>query len=133
MGAKSLLLSVLAVAALLAAGYYLIQKSKTTPAPPEAVLNRIETVNVEAKDGKFTPNSFKVELFDTVNLNISAVDRDYVFKVRDYPRMDMTIPAGQTVVAPIVYLGVGDYVFDCGESCTGTITVVQERDKEGEE
>jgi len=79
------------------------------------------------------PDSFKVELFDMVKLNISAVDRDYVFKVRDYPRMDVSVPAGKTIVATIEFLGVGDYVFECGQGCTGTITVVQERDTEGEE
>jgi hypothetical protein len=88
---------------------------------------------VVAKGGKFAPDSFKVELFDTVKLNISAVDRDYVFKVRDYPRMDVSIPTGKTAVAAIEFLGVGDYVFDCGQGCSGTITVVQERDTEGEE
>ncbi|KKU02194.1 MAG: hypothetical protein UX99_C0021G0004 [Candidatus Amesbacteria bacterium GW2011_GWB1_47_26] len=130
---RAVFLSVLVIVALLAAGYYLFQRPKMITKNPEEVLNKVEAMDVQAKDGKFTPDSFKVELFDTMKLNISAVDRDYVFKVRDYPRMDVSIPAGKTVVAPIVYLGVGDYVFDCGEDCTGTITVVQEKDTEGEE
>ena len=99
----------------------------------EQVLNRVETVKVVADGGQFTPSSFKVELFDTVKLNISAVDRDYTFKIRDYPRMDVSIPKGKTVMASVQYLGVGDYVFDCGPGCSGTINVVQERDTEGEE
>jgi len=126
-----LLLFVLTVVGLIALGYYLFQRSK--PEPVEEVLNRVQTVNVRADGGKFVPDSFKVELFDMVKLNISAVDRDYVFKVRDYPRMDVSVPAGKTIVATIEFLGVGDYVFECGQGCTGTITVVQERDTEGEE
>lgn len=135
------LLPIILVIVLFVAGYYLFQlfqksktnSSNTTPKTTEEVLNRIQTVNVTANGGTFTPNSFKVELFDTTNLNISAVDRDYSFKVREYPRMDTSIAVGKTAIAKIEFLGVGEYVFDCGEGCTGTISVVQERDTEGEE
>jgi len=133
-----LLIPILLVIVLFVLGYYLFQKSKTnssntTPKTTEEILNRVQTVNVTANGGTFTPNSFKVELFDTMNLNISAVDRDYSFKVREYPRMDTSIATGKSVIAKIEFLGVGEYVFDCGKGCTGTITVVQERDTEGEE
>lgn len=134
---RFLLLSLLVIA-LFIAGFYLLQKSRTnipdtTPKTNTELTNREQTVNVTANGGTFTPNSFKVELFDTMNLNISAVDRDYAFRVREYPRMDTNIAAGKSAIAKIEFLGVGEYVFDCGEGCTGTITVVQERDTEGEE
>ena len=141
-----ILVPVVLVIVLSLAGYYLLQlfplqlfqKSKTNgsntiPKTTDEVLNREQTVNVTATGGKFTPNSFKVELFDTLILNISAVDQNYTFKVRDYPRMDTSIAAGKTAIAKIEFLGVGEYIFDCGQGCTGTITVVQERDTEGEE
>ena len=129
---------ILLVTVLLVGGYYAYQKSRinipnTTPTRNDEVLNREQTINVIADGGKFTPNSFKVELFDTLILNISAVDQNYTFKVRDYPRMDTAILAGKSTSAKIQYLGVGEYVFDCGQGCSGTITVVQERDTEGEE
>ena len=129
---------ILLVTVLLVGGYYAYQKSRinipnTTPTRNDEVLNREQTINVIADGGKFTPNSFKVELFDTQILNISAVDQNYTFKVRDYPRMDTSIAAGKTAIAKIEFLGVGEYIFDCGQGCTGTITVVQERDTEGEE
>jgi len=142
---KKILFVLLIIVVVGAIGYILVNRSSktdmtnsnTAPSPVspqvEEVLNKEQTIDVTASGGKFSPDTFKIELFDTVDLNIKAIDRDYTFQVKGYPRLDIAIPRGKTVVAKIQYLGVGEYAFACGSGCSGKLLVVQERDTEGEE
>ena len=131
------LLPSLLVIALFAIGFYLLQKpstniSTTTPIKTEGGVADEQTVNVNvtANNGKFEPNSFKSDLFGTLNLNVNAVDKDYQFKVEDYPRLDANLAKGKTTTIKIQFLGLGDYIFTCGEGCSGTITIESIQDIE---
>src|SRR3989344_3281893 len=130
---KKILFVLLIIVVVGAIGYILVNRSSktdmtnsnTAPSPVspqvEEVLNKEQTIDVTASVGKFSPDTFKIELFDTVDLNIKAIDRDYTFQVKGYPRLDIAIPRGKTVVAKIQYLGVGEYAFACGSGCRGEL------------
>lgn len=131
------ILVVILVITLFVAGFYLLLKSRinianTTPKTTEEGVADEQTVNVNvtANNGKFEPNSFKSDLFGTLNLNVNAVDSDYQFKVEDYPRLDANLAKGKTTTIKIQYLGLGDYTFTCGEGCSGTITIESIQDIE---
>ena len=133
---RFLLPSVLVIA-LFATGFYLSQKSRsdisnTTPKTTEGAVADEQTVNlnVTANNGKFEPNSFKSDIFGTLNLNVNAVDKDYQFKVEDYSRLDANLAKGKTTTIKIQFLGLGDYIFTCGEGCSGTITIESIQDIE---
>ena len=133
---RFLLPSVLVIA-LFATGFYLSQKSRsdisnTTPKTTEGAVADEQTVNVNvtANNGKFEPNSFKSDIFGTLNLNVNAVDKDYQFKVEDYSRLDANLAKGKTTTIKIQFLGLGDYIFTCGEGCSGTITIESIQDIE---
>ena len=87
-------------------------------------------VEVTANNGKLSPNEFRVPLLGTLNLHVNSIDKDYVFKVQGYPRLDTTFKKGVVVTYPINDLGVGEYVFTCGDGCTGKIVVEQQGDDE---
>lgn len=119
-----ILLSLAAVAVVSIALYQKYFRPSPTSAPDEGQ----KTIAVSAQNGKFTPDSFTIELFDTLNLNVTAADQDYYFQVADYPRLDAQLPKGKTTTIKIDSLGVGEYPFTCGPDCTGLITVEQAED-----
>lgn len=66
---------------------------------------------------------------DTVTLNITAVDQDYVFQHADWG-IDVSLPKGQTTAVTVDALSVGDSTFSCGPDCQGTIAVRGKSDEE---
>lgn len=92
--------------------------------------DKVQTVDVTAKNGKFEPNNFNLGLSETLSLSVNAVDQDYYFKVENYPRLNANFLKGETTTVDISSLGVGTYNYSCGEGCGGTITVEQQQDEE---
>ncbi len=106
-----------------------VNKDVLVPEPSESE----KTIDVVAKDNTLTPNILQTQLAETLHVNVMAVDHDYTFKVKDYPRLDTTMPKGQTTPITIQFLGVGEYTFTCGKACSGKIIVEQRIDNEENE
>lgn len=89
-----------------------------------------KTLEVTAFGTTFTPATFRTQLAETLHVNITAKDHDYTFKVKGYPRLDATLPKGKTTPVTISLLGVGEYEYSCGSTCSGKIIVEQRVDNE---
>lgn len=130
---QKLLVILLSLAAVAAVSIALYQKY-FRPSPTAVTDEGQKAITVTAQNGQFSPDTFTTQLFEILNLNVSAVDQDYNFQVSGYPRLDSTISKGQTATIKIESLGVGEYPFTCGPDCTGKIIVEQQQDDEsGEE
>jgi hypothetical protein len=129
---KGLLLALGAL--ILIASVTLVVIKKTTPDAQKEAVQKVEEktdkVTVNANNGQFEPKDFTIDLFDKLILNVTAVDRDYTFKIAGYPRLDTVIAKGQTALVEVKSLGVDKYNYTCGTGCSGTITVNQRVDAE---
>lgn len=68
--------------------------------------------SISAEDGKFQPNTVIVEQGDVVNLNITAVDRDYDFTQPDYGFKE-SIPKGTSKRIQFGATASGKFTFFC--------------------
>jgi len=84
---------------------------------------------VTASDDALSPSYFELGHFDTRQLNITAVDKEYVFQLPEFG-IDEVIPMGQTKQVELVGLAVGTHEFICGETCRGSVTVYGKSDEE---
>jgi hypothetical protein len=138
---KSVLVIVVTVAivALLAglATYYTTQKNKTSTKNTNSTNNNVPVntqahkVKVMAKGGQFVPSEIRTKQQGDIDLEVTASDRDYIFRIEDYPRFDAEIKKGETKTIQLYYLGVGEYEYTCGAGCTGKVIVEQAPDTEG--
>jgi hypothetical protein len=97
----------------------IIDKGETFPVIP-----------VVAENGKFEPSSFTVAQSQKLVLSVTAMDDDYLFEVKGYPRLSTPIEEGETVNVVIEALGVGQYDYTCGKGCSGQIIVETSSDDE---
>lgn len=121
--------------------YFVIQnKGQKTPGPTptatlqpnEAPLGKtlpVEKNTVTAKDGKFSPNSFQMIHFQPFTIIVTAVDKDYVFRIQD-AGLDYTLKKGTKTEISLADLGAGLHTFYCGAGCSGTVSVRTEADEE---
>ena len=106
------------------------QPSTNLLSPPVPILeNTNAAITVVAANGLFTPSSIEVKHLENAMLSIFASDRDYLFRIKE-GGIDFTITRGTTVLVDIGGLGVGNYTFDCGSGCNGTVTVVGKADED---
>jgi hypothetical protein len=109
------------------------QQNLNTSENPEFTSEDITAANdliikVTADKGVLTPKEFRVSQTKNLVLVVTAVDRDYSFKVTGYPRLDYTMKKGESTSLLIDALGVGEYTYTCGPGCNGSIVVEQEGD-----
>jgi len=128
---KIILLSSAALIVLASVIYFSMNKSKNKS---ELVNNSedvrtVKSLNITAKDDKFTPSEITTELFGDLDLVIKAEDKDYSFSVDGYPRFNTDIKKGETKVVNLYSLGVGEYNYFCSDSCGGKIIVKQKVDE----
>lgn len=138
---KSVIISVGVVAVigllLITAIYFGTKKNKSSQ---DKAVNEGGAINLEARkitvvgdNGTFTPSEITTKQQDDINLEITAVDRDYIFRIEDYPRFDTDIKMGETKTVQLYYLGVGEYNYNCGVGCTGSVVIEQSPDSEDED
>lgn len=87
-----------------------------------------KTVDVTAQNNAFSPDTFTLGQSEALQLRVTAVDREYQFKIQGYDRLSTTFAKGSTRSHLIDKLGVGEYTYTCGSGCKGTITVESEED-----
>lgn len=136
MKSNSLIYLAIAAIILVAGVFYLRQTGPSTPTPDAVVPNQEEiptshpqkTVDVVAQNGSFSPNVFTVGQNEDLNLNVTAIDKDYKFSIKGYSRLDTTFIKGSTRSQVLDKLGVGTYTYTCGSGCKGTVTIELEED-----
>lgn len=131
-----LLLLLAGLALLAAASFFILRLSppQGTPSEPLSVTTTTPSaeIKVTAKNGKFTPETFYLDQFERVILEVTAADRDYFIRLPDWD-LDLTLPQGTATRADITALGVGTLTFDCGGGCQGTFIVSSPPDEDAED
>lgn len=89
----------------------------------------LKKIKVTANAGQFKPNEFEVPLNDSIILEVTASDQDYLFQSSDFG-INKNLPKGKTTRVKIEGLGVGKYQFSCGANCSGSVEVVSKSDEE---
>lgn len=92
-----------------------------------------QTLRVTAENDAFNPSEIRTQIQHDINLEIAAEDKDYIFRIEDYPRFDTEIKKGETKVVKLYYLGVGEYEYTCGAGCSGKVVVEQTSDPDIED
>lgn len=94
-------------------------------APPAAVLpvnpntaHSDRSFNIKAANNEFTPNTVILKAYDNLNLNITAVDKNYDFTQPDYGFNKFLIPKGQSKRVTFQVSASGKFTFYCA-TCGG--------------
>lgn len=101
-------------------------KEKASSRPPQPSETKRD-LTVTAQNNQLNPQNFKLLHLETLNLQIRAVDRDYVFALPDF-NLNVSLPQGETTSVNLVGEGVGTYEYTCGQNCSGSVEVSPEPD-----
>ena len=92
-----------------------VPQTQTDAAP--GVSAQLRTYSISANNNTFTPNTVIAKIGDTINISITAVDKNYDFSQPDNGLLQ-SIPKGQTRLVAMSPMSVGKFTFFC-PSCGG--------------
>lgn len=94
-----------------------VPKISTEAARDAAVSSNFRKFEMQVRDDVFVPNTVIVNQGDAVEIDITAIDKDYYF-TQPEKRYDFLLPKGKSMPLAFTAAGEGNFLFYCS-SCGG--------------